>query len=73
MATVPRFVAIETILENIAEKLVEDVKGGDLPMDEQVMECLESLLTATRKAQIVRERLEAKQADTTQTTRRLAS
>lgn len=66
MATIPRFVAMETILENIAEKLVEDVKEGALPMNEQVMECLEALVTATRKTQIVRENLEAEQGDTSQ-------
>lgn len=61
MATITRFVAIESILENIAEKLVKDVKEGDLPMDESVMECLEALVIATRKAQIVREGMEEKQ------------
>ena len=64
MATIPRFVAIETILENIAEKLVEDIKEGALPMSEQVMECLESLVTATKKAQIVRETLEEQETGT---------
>ncbi|WP_130470977.1 hypothetical protein [Candidatus Magnetaquicoccus inordinatus] len=61
MATLPRFVAMETILENIAAKLVEDVQAGDLPMNEPVMECLEALITATRKLQIVREIAEAKE------------
>ncbi|MBF0462868.1 MAG: hypothetical protein HQL87_15950 [Magnetococcales bacterium] len=61
MATIPRFVAMETILENITGKLVEDVKTGDLPMSEPVMECLEALVAATRKLQIVREISEAEQ------------
>ena len=73
MATIPRFVAMETILENIAEKLVEDVKTGDLPMDEQVMECLEALVTATKKTQIVRESLEAKETAKPKQPYRLAS
>ncbi|MBF0402289.1 MAG: hypothetical protein HQL80_05685 [Magnetococcales bacterium] len=59
MATIPRFVAMETILENIAGKLVEDVKEGELSMTEPVIECLEALITATRKLQIVREIAEA--------------
>lgn len=58
MATVPRLVAMETILENIAEKLVSDVKEGTLPMSQQVMECLEALVDATQKTQIVREMVE---------------
>lgn len=66
MATIPRFVAMETILENIATKLVEDVQEGALPMDEHVMECLEALVTATRKTQVVRERLEAQQTTSKQ-------
>ncbi|MEO5339004.1 MAG: hypothetical protein H7837_00600 [Magnetococcus sp. MYC-9] len=61
MATIPRFVAMETILENITGKLVEDVKEGSLPMSEPVMECLEALVTATRKLQIVREISEVEQ------------
>ena len=61
MATIPRFVAMETILENIAGKLVEDVQEGTLAMSEPVMECLEALITATRKLQIVRENAEAEQ------------
>ena len=73
MATIPRFVAMETILENIAEKLIEDVKSGDLPMDEQVMQCLEAVVDATKKTQIVREILEAKQASTNKESYRLAS
>lgn len=61
MATIPRFVAMETILENITGKLVEDVQEGELAMSEPVMECLEALITATRKLQIVREMAEAAQ------------
>lgn len=73
MATIPRFVAMETILENITEKLIEDVKSGDLPMDEQVMQCLEALVDATKKTQIVREILEAKQTSIGSQPYRLAS
>jgi hypothetical protein len=61
MGTLPRFVAMETILENIAAKLVEDVQEGALPMNEPVMECLEALINATQKLQIVREMAEAKE------------
>ena len=64
MATIPRLVAMETILENIAGKLVEDVKEGALPMSQQVIECLESLVDATQKTQTVREMLETDQAAT---------
>ena len=73
MATIPRFVAMETLLENIAEKLVEDVKEGALPMNEQVMECLEALVTATSKTQIVREMLESDEHLTSSKHYRLAS
>ncbi|MEO5362116.1 MAG: hypothetical protein H7838_00620 [Magnetococcus sp. DMHC-8] len=59
MATIPRFVAMETILENMTGKLVDDVKMGTLPMSEPVMECLEALVEATRKLQIVREMAES--------------
>ena len=62
MATIPRLVAMETLLENMTGQLVDDVKEGDLAMSEPVIECLEALVTATKKLQIVRENLEAEQA-----------
>ncbi|MBF0161425.1 MAG: hypothetical protein HQL88_03970 [Magnetococcales bacterium] len=71
MASIPRFVAMETILENITGKLVEDVKSGELSMSEPVLECLEALVTATRKLQIVREISEAGE-QTTASSYRLA-
>ncbi len=61
MATIPRFVAMETILENMTSTLVDDVKTGELPMNEPIMECLEALIAATRKLQIVREMAEVEQ------------
>ncbi|MEO5348353.1 MAG: hypothetical protein H7836_01715 [Magnetococcus sp. YQC-3] len=62
MATIPRLVAMETLLENMTGQLVDDVKEGELAMNEPVLECLEALVTATKKLQTVRENLEAEQA-----------
>ena len=58
MANIPRLVAMETLLENIADKLVMDVKDGELPMNNEVLECLEAIVEAAKKTQIVRESAE---------------
>ncbi len=61
MANIARLVAMETLLENIADKLVMDVKEGELPMNNEVLECLETVVEAAQKTQIVRESAEREQ------------
>lgn len=61
MSNVAKLVAMESILEQMTGELVLDVQNGKLGMNEQLMVCLEALVDATRKTQIVREIMEAEQ------------
>ena len=62
MINIPRLVAMETLLENIAGQMVIDVKTGDLPMHDKVLGALETIVEAARQTQVVREMMEAQAA-----------
>ena len=69
MANIARLVAMESIFENIAGKLVVDVKEGNLPMSDAVLSCMETIVEAARKTQIVRELMEEQNATQAQNLR----
>ncbi|MBF0449014.1 MAG: hypothetical protein HQL67_12520 [Magnetococcales bacterium] len=58
MASIAKFVAMESILEQMAGELVLEVQEGRTKVDEELMQCMESLVIAARKTQIVREKRE---------------
>ena len=59
MASIAKLVAMESILEQMAGELVLEVQGGKTLVDEEIMQCMESLVIAARKTQLVREKREA--------------
>jgi hypothetical protein len=59
MASIAKLVAMESILEQMAGELVLEVQEGRVKMDEELMQCMESLVTSARKTQIFREKKEA--------------
>ncbi|MBF0447006.1 MAG: hypothetical protein HQL67_02280 [Magnetococcales bacterium] len=58
MASIAKFVAMESILEQMAGELVLEVQEGRTKVDEELMQCMESLVIAARKTQIAREKRE---------------
>ncbi|MBF0453706.1 MAG: hypothetical protein HQL72_02685 [Magnetococcales bacterium] len=59
MASIAKLVAMESILEQMAGELVLEVQEGRTRMDEELMQCMESLVVAARKTQVFREKREA--------------
>jgi hypothetical protein len=59
MASVAKLVAMESILEQMAGELVLEVQEGRTQVDEELMQCMESLVVSARKTQIFREKMEA--------------
>ena len=58
MASIAKLVAMESILEQMAGELVLEVQEGRTLVDEQLMQCMESLVVAARKTQVFREKRE---------------
>lgn len=59
MASIAKLVAMESILEQMAGELVLEVQEGRTRVDEELMQCMESLVVSARKTQIFREKMEA--------------
>ena len=59
MASIAKLVAMESILEQMAGELVLEVQEGRTKVDEEMMQCMESLVTSARKTQLFREKMEA--------------
>ena len=59
MASIAKLVAMESILEQMAGELVLEVQEGRTQVDEELMQCMESLVLSARKTQIFREKKEA--------------
>ncbi len=59
MASIAKLVAMESILEQMAGDLVLEIQQGKTQVDEELMQCMESLVTSARMTQIYREKMEA--------------
>ncbi|MBF0356957.1 MAG: hypothetical protein HQL70_00035 [Magnetococcales bacterium] len=61
MASIAKLIAMESILEQMAGELVLEVKEGRAQVNEELMQCMESLVVSARKTQIFREKKEAEE------------
>lgn len=59
MASIAKLVAMESILEQMAGELVLEVQEGRTQVNEEMMQCMESLVISARKTQVYREKMEA--------------
>ncbi|MBF0143790.1 MAG: hypothetical protein HQL57_08060 [Magnetococcales bacterium] len=67
MVNIPRLIAMEALLERMAEELVSDIREGNIPMDSKVVDSIEAIVDAARKTQIVRMRMESLETIESQT------
>jgi hypothetical protein len=61
MASIAKLVAMESILEQMAGDLVLEIQEGKTQVGEELMLCMESLVSSARKTQIFREKVEAEE------------